>query len=193
MTDRHSGRKTGTKNWHGVAMVVAVFGMQTVFTLVFLYDILASVVGLRSTPISWQARELIEMGAALGLVLGLVLGGYAWRKALMEARQARLHLARAQSAFTDLMADRFRDWGLTPAERDVALFAIKGMSTAEIAALRGTSEGTVKAQSNAIYRKAGVSSRSQLLSLFIEDLIGEPDAPATDADAAADSGRASAA
>jgi hypothetical protein len=36
------------------------------------------------------------------------------------------------------------------------------MSTAEIAALRSTSEGTVKAQTNAIYRKAGVTGRSQL-------------------------------
>ena len=53
----------------------------------------------------------------------------------------------------------------------MALFAIKGLSTAEIAALRQTSEGTVKAQTNAIYRKAGVSGRSQLLSVFIEDLM----------------------
>jgi hypothetical protein len=55
----------------------------------------------------------------------------------------------------------------------VALFAIKGLTTAEIAALRGTSEGTVKAQTNAIYRKAGVTGRPQLLSLFIDELIGE--------------------
>jgi DNA-binding CsgD family transcriptional regulator len=53
----------------------------------------------------------------------------------------------------------------------VALFAIKGMSTSEIATLRTTSEGTVKAQTNAIYRKAGVSGRPQLLSLFIDDLM----------------------
>ena len=71
----------------------------------------------------------------------------------------------------DILEERFADWGLTPAERDVALFAIKGMSTAEIASLRNTSEGTVKAQTNAIYRKAGVSGRPQLLSLFIEDLM----------------------
>jgi DNA-binding CsgD family transcriptional regulator len=55
----------------------------------------------------------------------------------------------------------------------VALFAIKGLSTQEIAVLRATSEGTVKAQTNAIYRKAGVSGRSQLLSVFIEDLMRE--------------------
>ena len=41
----------------------------------------------------------------------------------------------------------------------MAWFTIKGLSIAEIARLRGTSEGTVKAHSNAIYRKAGVSGR----------------------------------
>jgi DNA-binding CsgD family transcriptional regulator len=71
----------------------------------------------------------------------------------------------------DLLEERFGEWALTPPERDVALFAIKGMSTAEIAMLRMTSEGTVKAQTNAIYRKAGVSGRPQLLSLFIDDLM----------------------
>ena len=71
------------------------------------------------------------------------------------------------------LEDRFETWALTPAERDVALFAIKGMSTGEIAKLRATSEGTVKAQTNAIYRKAGVSGRPQLLSLFIEELLLE--------------------
>jgi hypothetical protein len=53
----------------------------------------------------------------------------------------------------------------------VALFAIKGLSTADIARMRSSSEGTVKAQTNAIYRKAGVSGRPQLLSLFIEELM----------------------
>ena len=62
---------------------------------------------------------------------------------------------------------------LEEAERDVALFSIKGLSTAAIAEMRQVSEGTVKAQTNAIYRKAGVSGRPQLLSLFIEDLMDD--------------------
>ena len=72
------------------------------------------------------------------------------------------------------MEELFASWGLTPAEQDVALFAIKGLATAEIAVLRATSEGTVKAQTNAIYRKAGVTGRPQLLSLFIEDMMVDP-------------------
>lgn len=55
----------------------------------------------------------------------------------------------------------------------MALFSIKGLTTPEIASLRTTSEGTAKAQSNAIYRKAGASGRPQLLSLFMEDLLGD--------------------
>ena len=71
-----------------------------------------------------------------------------------------------------MLNERFDEWGLTLAERDVALFAIKGLTVQDIARLRATSEGTVKAQTAAIYRKAEVSGRPQLLSLFIEDLMG---------------------
>jgi DNA-binding CsgD family transcriptional regulator len=151
--------------------ILGIFLAQAVCAIFFVSDILASVFGLRTTPISWQARELIEMGAALGLILGLILGALALRRTLRERNVAREGLRRASGAFMDLLEESFAQWGLTPAERDVALFAIKGMSTAEIAVLRATSEGTVKAQTNAIYRKAGVTGRPQLLSLFIEDLM----------------------
>ena len=136
-------------------------------------DILASVLGLQTTPISWEMRELMEIGASVGLVLGVVVGGLMLHRALRERHRAEERLRRASGAFMDLLQERFAEWGLTPSERDVALFAIKGMSTAEIARLRSTSEGTVKAQTNAIYRKAGVSGRPQLLSLFIDDLMRE--------------------
>lgn len=186
-------RRPGTRRWRQVAFVVFVLSAQAACTLFFVGDILTSVFGLRSTAISWRVRELLEIGAAIGLLLGLVLGAMAWRKAHVEARESQLHLRRAQSAFHQLVEDRFADWRLTRAERDVALFSIKGLSLGEIAALRGTSEGTIKAQTNAIYRKAGVSSRSQLLGIFIEDLVAgdgfEPsgDKPALDASGLADS------
>ena len=51
-------------------------------------------------------------------------------------------------------------------------FALAAIDTAALVSdLQATSEGTVKAQMNAIYRSARVSGRSQLLSLFIDDLI----------------------
>lgn len=153
------------------APFIAIFVVQALCAFFFVSDILSSVVGLRSAPISWEMREALEIGAAIGLVLGLVVGGLMLRRALRDRHRAEEQLRRASGAFADLLAERFAEWGLTPSERDVALFAIKGMSTAEIAQLRATSEGTVKAQTNAIYRKAGVTGRPQLLSLFIEDLM----------------------
>lgn len=153
------------------APYIAILVIQALCAFFFVSDILSSVIGIRSTPISWEMREALEIGAALGLVLGVVVGGLMLRRALRERHRAEEKLRRASGAFADLLQERFQEWGLTPSEKDVALFAIKGMSTAEIAALRSTSEGTVKAQTNAIYRKAEVSGRSQLLSLFIEDLM----------------------
>lgn len=155
------------------APIIAIFVVQALCAFFFVSDILSSVLGLRTTPISWEMRELLEIGAAVGLVLGVVIGGLMLRRALRERNRAEERLRRASGAFMDLLEERFVEWGLTPSERDVALFAIKGMSTAEIAGLRSTSEGTVKAQTNAIYRKAGVTGRPQLLSLFIDDLMRE--------------------
>ena len=94
----------------------------------------------------WELRELLEIWAAFGLVIGLVLGGFSLRRAFRERNLAEERLRRASGAFMTLLAERFDEWALTPAEKDVALFAIKGMSTSEIAGLRNTSEGTVKAQ-----------------------------------------------
>jgi DNA-binding CsgD family transcriptional regulator len=173
------------------APIIAIFVIQALCAVFFVSDILTSVLGIRTAPISWEMRELLEIGASLGLVLGVVVGGLMLRRAWRDRNRAEEQLRRASAAFMDLLHENFAEWGLTPSERDVALFAIKGMSTAEIATLRSTSEGTVKAQTNAIYRKAGVTGRPQLLSLFIEDLMrndgtGRPDpAPATSGNAPA--------
>lgn len=152
-------------------VIFAIFVLQALCAVFFVSDILSSWIGIRTTPLPWELRELMEIWAALGLIVGLLLGAVMLHGAIKARKAAELRLRRASGAFMDLLAERFEEWGLTPAEKDVALFAIKGMSTAEIAGLRSTSEGTVKAQTNAIYRKAGVSGRAQLLSLFIDDLM----------------------
>jgi len=153
------------------AFVAALFLAQALCAILFVSDVFSAVFGLESAALSWEMREILEIAAALGLIIGAVLGGFAMRRVVRDRNAAQERLRRASGAFLDLLEERFAEWGLTPAERDVALFAIKGMSTAEISVLRATSEGTVKAQTNAIYRKAGVTGRSQLLSLFIDDLM----------------------
>jgi DNA-binding CsgD family transcriptional regulator len=149
----------------------AIVVVQAACTLFFVWDIAASVLGLRRAPLAWELRELLEIGAALGLILGVLMGALYLRSVIRSNRAMTDRLRRASGAFAEFLEERFAEWGLTPSERDVAWFTIKGLSIAEIARMRGTSEGTIKAQSNAIYRKAGVSGRTQLLSLFLEDLM----------------------
>lgn len=148
--------------------------LQLASGLFLLWDILGAVFGLASSPIAWVYYELAQIGAVIGLILGMVVSATLMVRSLRRQRAAEESLRLASGAFMDVLEERFADWELTPAERDVALFSIKGLSTADIAGLRSTSEGTVKAQTNAIYRKAGVSGRPQLLSLFIDELMTDP-------------------
>lgn len=66
---------------------------------------------------------------------------------------------------------QFESWGLTSSERDVAMLSLKGLKISEIAKYRNSREGTVKAHLNAIFRKAGVSSRTELLATCLEAFI----------------------
>ena len=155
-------------------VLIPLGALQLASGLFLLWDILGSVLGLRSAPIAWVYYELAQIGAVIGLILGTVVSVMLLIRSLRRQRAAEASLRLASGAFMDVLEERFAEWGLTPAEQDVALFIIKGLSTAEVAGLRATSEGTVKAQTNAIYRKAGVSGRPQLLSLFIDELMSDP-------------------
>lgn len=137
----------------------------------FTWEILASIFDLPSLPLRWQTRELVELGACAGLILGAFTS---LRLSLSaQAAKARADHAHRLTAgeFTDAVEEFFARIELTEAERDVTWLMLKGMSTSEIAALRETKQGTVKAQSTAIYRKAGVSGKSQLFSQLVEELL----------------------
>lgn len=152
--------------------MAVILCVQIAGAVFFLYDMLSALFGF--APLPWTIHELFEIAAAICLILGSVMGAVLLRAALKRNRQIESQLKVASGAFTALLEEQFEAWSLTPAERDVALFAIKGLGLSEIAALRKTSEGTVKAQMNAVYRKAGVTGRVQLVSLFIEDLMSAP-------------------
>jgi hypothetical protein len=66
----------------------------------------------------------------------VVLGALLLRASLRRTKEAENALRAASGAFMELVEEHFDDWGLTGAERDVALFAFKGLSIAEIAELR---------------------------------------------------------
>ena len=153
-------------------VISLIFVVQLVGALFFVLNILTSVIGF--APLNWQVSEFIELGAAVSLLIGVGLTWWVLVSILKRNKLMEAQLRAASGAFMDLLYERFQEWELTPAEADVALFAIKGLSTQDIANLRGVSEGTVKAQTNAIYRKAGVTGRPQLLSQFLDDLISTP-------------------
>lgn len=137
----------------------------------FLWEILASLFGLPTLPLRWQAREVVELAATSGLIVGAILSV---RLAVRATRaRDRADTARRLTAgeFTTIVQDYFADLGLTEAEREVAWYILKGFPISEIATLRGTAEGTVRVQSTSIYRKAGVNGKSQLVALIVEDLL----------------------
>jgi DNA-binding CsgD family transcriptional regulator len=161
-----------------MAGLVIVVSIQAVCALFFVIDMAAGLAGIERDPLSWEVRELLEIGAGIGLLLGVVLGAALLARTTRSNQAMESRLRQLSGAFAELLDERFAEWSLTRSERDVAWFTIKGLSIAEIARLRGTSEGTVKAHSAAIYRKAGVSGRTQLLSLFIDELMVETPAVA---------------
>ncbi len=62
-------------------------------------------------------------------------------------------------------------WGLTKAEKDVALMILKGLTNAEIAHIRNSSESTVRGQINSLFKKSNLHSRAELAAYFLEDLL----------------------
>lgn len=66
---------------------------------------------------------------------------------------------------------QFNEWGLTPAEQDVALLLLKGLSMKEIATVRQVGERTTRQQATIIYEKTGLKGRAALSAYFLEDLL----------------------
>lgn len=88
-----------------------------------------------------------------------------------EARRWKQEAGELVKGLSQAIDHQFDRWGLTPAEREVALLLLKGLSTREIGDLRNTREATVRQQAQGIYRKAGLLGRAELSAFFLEDLL----------------------
>jgi DNA-binding CsgD family transcriptional regulator len=144
---------------------------------------------IKNEPLGLQGFELC--------IFVLALAGFAfhwWQMVAARRRSQQLdrELAAARAEVTRWSADakrwnqeaqdvllglgqaidrQFDRWGLTPAEREVALLQLKGLRHRTIAELRHTSERTVRQQALAVYRKSGLGGRSDLAAFFLEDLL----------------------
>ncbi len=65
---------------------------------------------------------------------------------------------------------QFERWKLTPSEKEIGLFLLKGLSHKEVAYIRGVSEATARQQARSIYKKAGLTGRHDLAAFFLEEL-----------------------
>lgn len=88
-----------------------------------------------------------------------------------EARRWKREAGELVKGLSQAIDHQFDRWELSPAEREVALLLLKGLSTREIGDLRNTREATVRQQAQGIYRKAGLVGRAELSAFFLEDLL----------------------
>ena len=149
-------------------MLAAVILLQGIAVIFFASDALADAVSGAAF-----VETAMEAFVALMLVVGLGMGILQLRALMGDLTEKSRALDIARGHFSRVVEAQFDHWALTPAEREVALFALKGLDAAEIATLRGAASGTVRAQLTRIYAKSGVSNRAQLAAFFVEDLLAE--------------------
>ncbi len=175
--------------WEGRTAVLAIVVLVLIAGLVAA-DLLAD----RGTGVGTAhlviegAVIVIALGAAVILVLRLrsLLGERRRLRGALRAsrREAERWRGEAHELLEGLGAaiDRqFGRWGLTPAEREVAMHLLRGLSHKEVAKARGAAERTVRQQAHTLYGKAGLEGRADLAAFFLESLWfpnGEEDRPA---------------
>lgn len=127
------------------------------------YELGLIAAGLLTTAWLWSGWGRAEQSA------GLLRRSLAERQVERDAWRARAE--RALEGLGRAVDEQFRDWQLTPAEREVALMLLKGYGHKEVAALTGRSERTVRQHAVAIYEKSGLKGRAELAGFFLEDLV----------------------
>jgi DNA-binding CsgD family transcriptional regulator len=88
-----------------------------------------------------------------------------------QAEIWRQDAAEALSGLGVAIDQQFHRWGLTPAEAEVGLLLLRGLSLKEVAQVRSVSERTAREQARAVYRKAELDGRADLAAFFLEDLL----------------------
>lgn len=128
-----------------------------------LAELAATALALTGVALLWRRMEA-DRRAAASL-------GHDLRAAREEAERWRREASDVLHGLGVAIDRQFERWALTSAEREIALLLLKGLSHKEVAAVRDTTERTVRQQALAIYRKAGLAGRAELAAFFLEDLL----------------------
>jgi DNA-binding CsgD family transcriptional regulator len=155
----------------GVPIVlIALVAVQLLCGVIFLLDMVTEFPGW--ALLDWHFwRETL---ATIALFAGVGFEIAYLRNLLRNKASLERSVGLASSALQDIVENHFAEWKLTASERDVAYLLVKGLSISEIAEVRGTAEGTVKAHLNAIYRKANARSRAEVMSTITDALVEKP-------------------
>ncbi len=139
--------------------------------------------------------EVAVLVLSLGGVVFLWSGWVRTRHSLDRTREASVRLTEERDAWRqraekllrglgEEIDAQLRSWELTAAEREVALFLLKGYEHKEIAALLDRSDRTIRQHAVSVYRKSNLSGRAELAAFFLEDLLLPPETPPFPADGA---------
>lgn len=151
-------------------LTLAVFILIQATSAVFFLDDV--VVDYRSIGMDPHTRY--EAAAVGALCLGVIFGTWEMVRIISRWIKAETALDLTRKAFKEMIEERFTNWALTRSESDVALLTLKGFEIEEIATLRNTAQGTVRAQLAKVYAKSGLHTRGQFVSSFIDDLLESP-------------------
>src|SRR6056300_218629 len=136
----------------------------------FAVDVVVDVSTGEGNGLVASVHLIVETIATLSILFSLVfLRDYIRMNGEREA-EILDSLSELKKGLNHLILKRIDELCLPPAEAEVAVLTIKGLSILEIAELRNTSSGTVKAQQHSIYQKAGVKSRAELILNCIEEV-----------------------
>ena len=152
------------------ALVMGLIAAQVVCAIVFFADVTRDVVESGGPNLGMIPEALASLALFVGIAFEAVFLVHLLRRKASLERSVGM----ASSALQGVIESHFDEWKLTASERDVATLMVKGLSISEIAGVRGSAEGTVKAHLNAIYRKADARNRAEVLSHIMDTLIDKP-------------------
>lgn len=162
--------RSGDADARRAALMAAMIVIQSLCALFFIVDVILDV---RDPAGEGGGHLVLESFVAVVLCAGILFFMFELRALLAKMTRVTTGLKAARGEMAEVIEGFFAQWGLTQAERDVALLILKGLDNDSIARIRGRAAGTVRAQSTSIYAKAGVDGRAQLLSLFMEELLSD--------------------
>jgi DNA-binding NarL/FixJ family response regulator len=160
-------------------MIAALFLFAAIGGLIAV-DVVSDLThGSSTSHIVFEASAMAIALAGVAFLLLRLRAAQRERRSLgRDLRLARAEAERWRSETRELLAglgaavsEQFERWELTPAEQEIGLLLLKGLSHKEVADVRATSERTVRQQAFALYKKAGLGGRAELAAFFFEDLL----------------------